>query len=245
MLSYLSHLLQPLNVACFAPLKRSYGDGIAALARSYIYYISKETFLLAFKAAYKQTFTKENACAGFRGARLVLFNLDTVLLKLNVRLRTLTLLRPNNATWEAKTPRNAKELEAQTTLIRQRMQRRLGSSASSLNEQVRQLSKGAQQIAHNIVLLQEEQARMRSAIEELTKRKSQKRRYIRVEETLIVSKVSNLIAKREGGICKEGETPAKRVRAKRRCGRCGEVGHNSRTCKVEIEDRDNSEESNV
>jgi hypothetical protein len=97
MLSYLSHLLQPLNVAYFAPLKRSYSDGILALARNYIYYINKETFLLAFKAAYKLTFTKENACAGFRGARLVLFNLDAVLLKLNVRLRTLTLLQRNNA----------------------------------------------------------------------------------------------------------------------------------------------------
>jgi hypothetical protein len=93
MLSYSSHLLQPLDVACFAPLKRSYSDGILALARNYIYYISKETFLLAFKAAYKHTFTKENAYAGFRGARLVLFNLDTVLSKLNIRLRTLTLLQ--------------------------------------------------------------------------------------------------------------------------------------------------------
>jgi len=90
MLSYLSHLLQPLNVACFAPLKRSYSDGISALARNYIHHISKETFLLAFKAAYDLTFTKENARAGFRGAGLVLFNLDAVLSKLNVRLRTLT-----------------------------------------------------------------------------------------------------------------------------------------------------------
>jgi hypothetical protein len=92
MLSYLSHLLQPLNIACFAPLKRSYSNSILALAHNYIYYISKETFLLAFKAAYKYTFTKENTYAGLRGARLVLFNLDIVLLKLNVRLRTLTLL---------------------------------------------------------------------------------------------------------------------------------------------------------
>jgi hypothetical protein len=92
MLSYLSHLLQPLNVAYFALLKRFYSNSILALARNYIYYISKETFLLAFKAAYKHIFTKENACVGFRGARLVLFNLDAVLLKLNVRLRTLTLL---------------------------------------------------------------------------------------------------------------------------------------------------------
>ena len=91
--SHSSHLLQPLDVACFATLKRSYGDSISALARNYIYHISKETFLLAFKAAYEHTFTKENARAGFRGAGLVLFNLDAVLSKLNVRLRTLTLLR--------------------------------------------------------------------------------------------------------------------------------------------------------
>jgi hypothetical protein len=97
MLSYLLHLLQPLNVTYFALLKRSYSNSILALARNYIYYISKETFLLAFKTAYKYTFTKENTCAGFRGARLVLFNLDIVLLKLNIRLRTLTLLQRNNA----------------------------------------------------------------------------------------------------------------------------------------------------
>ena len=84
---------------------------------------------------------------------------------------------------------------------------------------------------------------MRSAIKELTKRKSQKRRYVRVEETLTVSEVSNLITKKEGSSRKEGETPAKRVRAERHCGRCGEVGHNSRTCKVELKDTNNSEES--
>jgi hypothetical protein len=97
MLSHSSHLLQPLDVACFAPLKRSYSNSILALARNYIYYISKETFLLAFKAAYEYTFTKENARAGFRGAGLVLFNLDAVLSKLNIRLRTLTLLQRDNA----------------------------------------------------------------------------------------------------------------------------------------------------
>jgi hypothetical protein len=96
-----------------------------------------------------------------------------------------------------------------------------------------------------MVLLQEEQARMRSAIKELTKRKGRKRRYVQVEETLTVGEVSDLIAKREGSSRKDGETPAKRVRAERRCGRCGEIGHNSRTCKVEIEDADNSEESEV
>jgi hypothetical protein len=86
---------------------------------------------------------------------------------------------------------------------------------------------------------------MRSAIEELTKRKGRKRRYIRVEETLIVSEVLDLITKREGSSRKDGETPAKRVRAERYYGRCGEIRYNSRTYKVEIEDADNSEESEV
>jgi hypothetical protein len=160
MLSHSSHLLQPLNIACFALLKRSYSDGISALARNHIHHINKETFLPAFKATYKHTFTKENTRAGFRGAGLVPFNLDAVLSKLDMRLRTPTPPQRDDAAWEARTPRNTKEVEAQTTLIQQRMQRRSGSSASSLDEQVRQLSKGAQQIAHNIVLLQEGQALM-------------------------------------------------------------------------------------
>jgi hypothetical protein len=62
---------------------------------------------------------------------------------------------------------------------------------------------------------------------------------------LTVSKVSKLIAKRESSSCKEGETPAKRVRAKKRCSCCSKVRHNSYTCKVEIEDVDNSKESKV
>jgi hypothetical protein len=62
---YLLHLLQPLDITCFLPLKYMYSDGILALARNYVHYISKETFLLAFKAAYKQIFTKDNTYAGF------------------------------------------------------------------------------------------------------------------------------------------------------------------------------------
>ena len=77
-------------------LKRLYSNKVLALARSCIYYINKETFLLAFKATFSKAFTAENVCAGFRGARLVLYNPKIVLLKLNMRLRTLTLLKPSN-----------------------------------------------------------------------------------------------------------------------------------------------------
>jgi hypothetical protein len=94
------------------------------------------------------------------------------------------------------------------------------------------------------VLVQEEIGCLQDAIDTLTKRKARKRRYIRVEETLKVSKVSNLIAKKEGGSCKDSKTPAKRVRAERRCSCCNKIRHNSCTYKVEIEEVDNSNASN-
>ena len=128
-------------------------------------------------------------------------------------------------------------------LLQNRLQKYRGSPASSIDEQVRQLTKGAQQIAYNMVLVQEEMGQLRDAIEALTKRKSCKRQYIRTGETLTVSKVSKLIAAKEGSSCNNSKTPAKRVCKERHCGCCRETRHNSRTCKVEIEDVDNSDAS--
>jgi hypothetical protein len=86
-------------------------------------------------------------------------------------------------------------------------------------------------------------SRLKDAVNTLTKRKTCKRRYVRVEEALIVSKVSDLITIKEGSSREDSKTPAKRVRAKRRCGCCSEVRHNSRTYKVEIVDIDDSDAS--
>jgi hypothetical protein len=105
------------------------------------------------------------------------------------------------------------------------------------------LSKGAQQIAHNMVLVQEEIGCLQDTVDMLTKRKTRKRRYVHVEEILTVGEVSDLIAEKESGSHEEGETSAKRVRAERHYGCCSEIGHNPRTCKVESEDVDDSNAS--
>jgi hypothetical protein len=90
---YLSYLLQLLDVGCFSPLKQAYSDEISSLAQYSTKQIKKEAFLLAFKAAFKKAMTKENIYAGFRGARLVLHNLEAVISRLNIVLYTLTLLK--------------------------------------------------------------------------------------------------------------------------------------------------------
>jgi hypothetical protein len=65
MLAHASHLLQPLNVSCFRPLKTAYGYKIKSFARNYINYITKLEFLLAFRAAFYKAFTEKNICLSF------------------------------------------------------------------------------------------------------------------------------------------------------------------------------------
>ena len=127
-----SHLLQPLDVACFSPLKR-------------------KTFLPAFKTAFEQSITRENIQAGFRGAGLVPHNPQAVLSKLDVVVQTPKQSPQRAAAWEAQTPHNAREVESQISLIQESVRKRRGSSANSLTEQIAQLSKGAQQMAHKMI----------------------------------------------------------------------------------------------
>ena len=54
----------------------------------YINYINKVKFLATFKVTFKNTFYKEVILGSFRGARLVLFDLDAVILKLDIRVCT-------------------------------------------------------------------------------------------------------------------------------------------------------------
>ena len=85
---YSSHLLQPLEVRCFRPLKRAYGREIEGFIKAHVNHITKAEFLIAFHAAFVKVFTPENVKSGFRGAGLVPFDPDKVILKLDVKLST-------------------------------------------------------------------------------------------------------------------------------------------------------------
>ena len=77
----------------------------------------------------------------------------------------------------------------------------------------------------------------------LIKRKIYKRRYIQIEETLMVRKVSNFIAKRKGSSCNNSNMAAKRVRVSKHCRYYSKVRHNTRTYTANIEQLNNSNSS--
>jgi len=55
----------------------------------YINYISKLKFLYAFRKAFFASITERNIQGGFAGAGLIPFDLERVLSKLDIKLRTL------------------------------------------------------------------------------------------------------------------------------------------------------------
>ncbi|ENH67750.1 hypothetical protein FOC1_g10001220, partial [Fusarium oxysporum f. sp. cubense race 1] len=63
---------------------------IEHLMRCSINYISKTEFFPAFYATYQAAITESNIKGGFRGAGLTPFNLENIISKLNMQLRTLT-----------------------------------------------------------------------------------------------------------------------------------------------------------
>ena len=87
---HLSHILQPLDIGCFAPLKRAYSKEIRVLALDYISHINKKAFIATFTKVFNKAFLKANILLSFRATSLVPSNLLVVLSKLDVKVRTLT-----------------------------------------------------------------------------------------------------------------------------------------------------------
>ncbi|KAH7556263.1 putative transposase [Bipolaris maydis] len=237
-----SHLLQPLDVGCFSPLKRAYSREVESLIRHHINHITKLEFLPAFKVAFDRSFTATNICSAFRGAGLVPLQPDAVLSRLDIKLRTPTPPAVLEALWQARTPSNTRELEAQSTLIRDRVQRHQGSSPASIIMAINQLKKGAEVMMLSAELMRDRIASLEKANEAATKRRQRKKKRIQKQGVLTKGAGEDLLAQREADqqIAYEerqgGERSGVSRQALARCSRCRETGHNSRTCKKDTLD---------
>jgi hypothetical protein len=237
-----SHLLQPLDVGCFAPLKKAYGRQAENLMRNRITHITKPEFLLCFKAAYKAAFTPSNIQGGFRGADLVSFDPKRVIMNLDVKLRTPSPQLPvNNELWQSQTPSNTLEFGSQSALVRAKFQKHQGSSPNSTLSALDHYIKGAAIVSHKLVLAQQEITELRAANEAATRRKSHKRKRVKAGGTLITGDGLRLATLKEFGARSDGKKAKKRARGaegeptQRRCGRCNQTGHNARTCKKDVQ----------
>ena len=218
-------------------MKRAYSREVKSLIRHHINHVTKLEFLPAFKAAFNRAFTPANIHSAFRGAGLVPHCPDAVLSKLDVQLRTPTPAALSEALWEARTPSNVRELEAQSTLIRDRVRRHKSSSPASIIEAIDQLKKGAEVMMLSAELMRDRIASLERANEAALARKQRKKRRIQKRGTLTKGEGEDIVAQKEADqqIEREqrqgGERSGLSRQAIARCRRCRETGHNSRTCK--------------
>jgi hypothetical protein len=77
--------------------------------RNKITYVTKTEFLLSFIAAHNASITKSNIQEGFRGAGLVPHDLEAVLSKVDIKLRTPSPLPVEDVPWQSQTPKNTLE----------------------------------------------------------------------------------------------------------------------------------------
>lgn len=76
--SHSSHLLQPLDVCCFGPLKQAYGDQIRHMSQQGIGHIDKLDFLAAYIKAHTTGFSQDIIKKGFLATGINPFNPEIV-----------------------------------------------------------------------------------------------------------------------------------------------------------------------
>ena len=240
-----SHILQPLDVVCFSPLKQKYSQRVRDLARRRVFHITKEGFLPAFRDAFFDVFTAQNCKKAFEATGLVPFDPLRVLNNLEVQYQTPPAPPEPETPWQSKTPSNTHEFESQSKLVSESFTRSPFSAQSSFS----QLIKGAEQMLHQNALQKARIYELEEQLKEITKRKSRKRKRIQKGGTLEYSEGAALVPggspstsqskkKARGGEGTERAQPSVRC-----CRNCREPGHYAKTCKKVIEISSESDQS--
>jgi len=214
-----------------------YSKQIENLVQLCINYITKLEFLPVFHKAFQAAFTEQNIKSRFRATGLVLYNPENILSYLDLKLQTPTPLLLEEQNWTSKTPQNPKELESQSTYLKDRIVQHQNSSPSSINKALEQFVQGANGIIHMYTLLKAENKALQEANQVKKRRERKRKRRLQHAGSLTIQEGRELvqdarIEQEEGG---EVVQPQSIEGKQRCCGLCNQVGHNARTCKRDQE----------
>jgi hypothetical protein len=241
-----SHLLQPLDVGCFAVLKRAYGRFVSDLARRGYNHIDKFDFLEDYQRARQEAYQSSTIRNSFAASGLVPIDAERVLSKLDISLRTPSLpsSRPSSRSsqFTPKTSRTIVQLHKQSSMLMDLLHRRSKSPPSPIKTMLDQIIKGTALSLHYTALLAQENANLRAVNEKIVKKRNRSHKQIPCEEGLTVEEGLQLVAQldspaeapviesdTQGEFPIQADRPA--TRAPPRCSGCREIGHRINTCK--------------
>jgi hypothetical protein len=227
-----SHLLQPLDVSCYSPLKSAYGHEIGQLARLRVFHVDKDEFLYVYPRVRAQILSEQSIQSGFRATGLIPFNPDRVLSNLTV-VRTPSppaagIDQPD--VWTTETPRTIDQLNHQAQLVRDMLNR---NSQSPTSRALAQLIKGCQMAMHAGSILAEENSRLQATSQRIRQRKDRRRQYIASGGVLQAQEGQALVAAAQIGVQESSlsGSAGARTRAPPTCTNCHIEGHTRRQCR--------------
>jgi hypothetical protein len=239
-----SHLLQPLDVSCFAVLKRQYGQLVEQRMRLGFNHIDKHDFLTAFPTARMMAYKAENIRNGFAATGLVPFNPDRVYQQLDIQVRTPTPppSRASNSQSSCfQTPSNPRQLQRHATTIKRLIGQRTTSPLSPINKAVDRMSKACEMTMNELSIIRKEVHDLRAANEKEKQKRRRSTRRIAHEGGLTrqeaqdlmqsQNQLSNPVANNSTGPAEAERVASQpRVRAQFRCSNCNILGHRRNQC---------------
>ena len=236
--AHLSHLLQPLDVGCFAVLKRTYGCLVEEKMRLGINHMDKLDFLSAYPQARKEAFKVDNIKNGFVATGLVPYSPERVLAQLNIYLKTPTPPGSQSTDSDPKTPHNLKQLEKQASTVKKLLKRHSNSPPSPAKSAMDQLIKDCQMAMNSATILTKENHDLQAANEKLQQKRKCSNRQIAYTGGLSIQEAQGLIQHEDEAqeastaISDRSASAASQssVRAPPRCSNCHIIGHKRLQC---------------
>jgi hypothetical protein len=241
-----SHLLQPLDVGCFAVLKRAYSRFVSDLARNAYNHIDKLDFLADYPRAREEAFQPRIIRNSFAATGIVPVDAERVLPKLNISLRTPTppSSRPSSRSsqFTSKTPKTVIQLQKQASSLKELLKQRSHSPPTPSKIMLDQIIKGCAVTMHNAAILAQENANLRAANEKKRQKRNRSTRQMAHDGGLPVEEGIQLVhqldqpadddrvvSHAQGDLPIQQDQPRKR--APPRCSECGQIGHKINQCK--------------
>jgi hypothetical protein len=233
-----SHLLQPLDVGCFSPLKRAYSCLIEDKMRLGFNHIDKLDFLEAYPQARTAIFSLDNIKSGFLATGLIPLNPDQVLSQLNIQLKTPTPPGSRSTDSVPKTPYNLMQLKKQESTLKKLLRERTYSPPTPSKAALDQLIKGCEMAMNNAILLAKENRDLRAAHEKQLQKRKQSRRQIEAAEGFSIQEGQEFIQQRNQAAEAIPTIPTDQAvdaeqhpqRAPPRCSDCHIIGHKRLQC---------------
>ena len=223
-----SHLLQPLDISCFAPLKHYYGQKIREMAQKDIHAIDKMDFLSIYTKIHAHAFSKANILSGFATAGLIPFRPERVLAKLHVKMKTPTppsSSSSNQSFYLGKTPANLYQLNQQKKQIQDLRNQSLSSVVAE--QMLGKFMKSTEVAMQDAVLLRQGLHQICTSKEHQKEKKKITQAFIQDGGSLTGSEGQQRLEERE-----MNESSSSRPRRPARCSNCNQEGHNRLKCPV-------------